>query len=242
MNKVNKTIRCLLLAFPSFYPSRWAALRLMFLTPGAGGFAWNDKGCLVTRGDVPEYKAAKKGVMDFGDLDRREQNLDEISKELSSNAPHQAIKRFQLGQERALRQYRAENIDTLAQHHIEDPNQGDLEELCNVVHGLSETALSNIPFDKLDKDWAAAVLETVDIVHARLAYALGLEAGEQIRQKDVPKRWQPLCKLIRQVRKELAGYAKPQLSKKDVADIKGLWDSVISQSRSQSPAPQYAAL
>lgn len=242
MNKVNKTIKCLLLAFPSFYPSRWAALRLLFLTPGAGGFEWNDKGCLVTRGDVPEYKAAKKGVMDFSDLDRNKRDLDGLCRQYPSNAPHQAIKLFQLSQARALRQHRAENIDTVVMHHIEDPAKGDLEELCDLVHSLSGTALSNIPFDKLDKDWAAAVLETVDIVHARLAHALGLEAGEEIRLMEVPKRWQPLCRLIKQVRKELAAYAKPPLSESVVTDIRNLWQSVVSQTRSSSPRLQAAAM
>lgn len=233
MNKVNKTIKCLLLAFPSFYPSRWAALRLLFLTPGAGGFSWNEKGCLTTRGEVPEYKAAKKGVMYFGDLDCRDKNLKEMCRQFTSNAPHQALKRFELSQERALRQHRAASIDTVVQHHIEDPAEGDLEELCDLVHSLSGVALSNIPFDKLDPNWAEAALETVDIVHERLARALGLEDGEQLRLKEVPKRWHPLCRLIKQVQKELAVYAAPQLSKSDVADIRGLWETAISQARSQ---------
>jgi hypothetical protein len=241
MNKVNKTIKCLLLAFPSFYPSRWAALRLMFLTPGAGGFSWNDKGCLVTPGNVPEYKAAKKGVMDFSDLDRDGQNLEDMCRQFPSDAPHQAIKRFKLSQARALRQHRAETIDTVVMHHIEDPSKGDLEELCDLVHSLSGTALSNIPFDKLDKDWAAAVLETVDIVHDRLARALGLEEGEEIRLMEVPKRWHPLCRLIKQVRKELAAHAKPSLSEAAVTDIKNLWSSVLSQARGQSSNLKTAA-
>lgn len=241
MNKVNKTIKCLLLAFPSFYPSRWAALRLMFLTPGAGGFSWNDKGCLVTAGNVPEYKAAKKGIMDFSDLDFEEKHHQDLCRQSPTKAPHQAIKQFELSQKRALRQHRAEHIDTVVMHHIEDPSKGDLEELCDLVHSLSGTALSNIPFDKLDKDWAAAVLETVDIVHDRLAHALGLKDGEEIRLVEVPKRWQPLCRLIKQVRKELAAHAKPPLSEAVITDIKHLWSSVLSQSRGQSSSLQTAA-
>jgi len=229
MNKVDTTVKHLLLAFPTFYPSRWSALCLLFLSPGGGGFNWDAKGALKTRGTVPAFKLAKSGVINTDDLNVREQQLTERMQEFATHAPHTVVERLKIGQERALRQHRAENIDAFAMYHMDDPHEGPLEELLGIAPHVSETNLSNAPLDKLDKHWAAALLETANIVHHRLVTHLELGDGK-IRLKDVPSHWQPLYRAVELVRKQL----EPKPNKAAVKEISSLWQSVIADARAKN--------
>lgn len=203
LNKVDKRIKCMLLAFPRQFPSRWSVLHCMLLSSGTG-HKWNDKGNLVApvTEKSPPYKAAKQGKLDSYDLDLRERLLDQSHEHNQSGIIFKETSRITLGLERAIRQYRAENIDSYAKYHIESPWDGPLDEFEELTVSVDGTALATAPFDKLNKDWESALFETANIVHARLVKNLNLNP-QKILMKDIPQKWRPLYKLVNDVRTRL---------------------------------------
>jgi hypothetical protein len=203
MNKVDKRIKCMLLAFPRQFSSRWSVLHCMLLCSGTG-HKWDDKGNLVApvTEKSPPYKAARQGKLDFYDLDLRERLMNQHHEHNDSGIIHKETTRVTLGLERVIRQYRAENIDSYTKYHIESPRDGDLGEFEELTVSVDGTAMATIPYEVLNKDWAAVLFETANIVHARLVKNLELNP-HKILLKDIPKQWRPLFKLVTEVRNQL---------------------------------------
>jgi len=203
MTKVDKRIKCMLLAFPRQFSSRWSVLHCMLLC-SATGHKWDEKGNLVApvTEKSPPYKAAKQGKLDSYDLDLRERLMNQHHEHNKSGIIHKETSRVTLGLERVIRQYRADNIESYAKYHIESPWDGNLDEFEELTVGLDGTAMATIPYENLNPDWAAALFETANIAHARLVKNLELNA-HKILLKDIPKRWRPLFKLVTEVRSRL---------------------------------------
>jgi len=204
MNKADKAIKLLMLALPHQYPTRWSVLLHMFLSAPAS-HRWDDKGNLfdTTKHANPAYKAAKKGEMSYQDLDIRARILAASSETTEHGMAYKEKSLVLLGEERAIREYRAKNFDPFVKYHLQDPCEGALDELAQLADSWKHTAMAQVSFfDDLHEDWALALLETACVVDARLVHHLNLSKSK-VRLADVPIQWRALYKLTRKVRQAL---------------------------------------
>jgi hypothetical protein len=200
MNKVDIYIKRKMLEYPVQYSSRWNALFSMFFLLGAG-YYWDDQGCLANGYDEPSQEPA---AMYFSDLDGHE---DMVQKRLQTDSRpgsffHAELVKVRL--ERMIRQYRADHIDVFVQNHMDDENDGGVDEFSICTAISTSLPINQIPYDRVDKEWAMAADEAANIVRLRLRNHFDLK-GERLEDhlNGLPEDYRELYRTVVTVQQEL---------------------------------------
>lgn len=188
LNEVDLVIKSMMLTYPSIMPSRFAALRQIFLT-GGNGMEW-ENGRLVNI-----FKRERMDtVMDNSDLEERIKKNEE---DLAKSPDRVFYEKYRLMYEREMmiRKHIEANIDIYATEHVmNDDDKHGVEWLKHINPDSIPLRLerdygASFP-DEMHPDWAEAAEETVRIAIRSLWIELGfpyLDKGEELdRSKANP--------------------------------------------------------
>lgn len=176
MNKVDILVRELLLTYPMLYQSRIDALLAIF---DNSGYSWNDEGCLVRN-----YKLSRDpSTMDYSDLDEAAVDIEkDLADDCEYIRPLTLRRKFEMEQERMVREHRAANIDLVAS---EKPSGARFT--YEKLNHLYFTGLMEAPFGKIDKDFLEAAEELMEVLQYSFNLIFGLQYDKPLAGDKAPE-------------------------------------------------------
>lgn len=182
LNEVDQLIKSMMLTYPTLFPSRFEALKHLFMT-GGNGYEWNAQGKLAC-----VFDSHHQDKMDYSDLEGRQHEVDQELAKKSEGSMYRlyAARAAALKRELSARKLIEADIDLYATEHV----MGE-----NVQYGVEwmksfdprRCIMRDAPFEALDLAWALAAEEIMEIARSAIYRHLGMYHESFDRAKANPK-------------------------------------------------------
>lgn len=171
MNKVDLTVRAMMLAYPTLYSSRAKAFRGIFM---GTNYSWKEQdGVYVV---VPCYALEE-------DRDPM-RDINECNDRRNGNSEFDQFVRVQNELERMTRQHKIDNIDMYAKMKSEGYGYSDLDDwyLDN-----DTSMIFNAPFGQIDSDWVRAMEEFISNMMVAYNMVFSLHYDNPLKGDKAPE-------------------------------------------------------